>query len=60
MSEIFETTFLGSQALRNRTVRSATWEGLADRDGRVRPEAVSPVWQMKRRKKENNRNKQLS
>ena len=48
MSEIFETSFLGSMTLRNRTVRSATWEGLADKDGFVRPELVEMMAQLAR------------
>jgi 2,4-dienoyl-CoA reductase-like NADH-dependent reductase (Old Yellow Enzyme family) len=48
MSKIFETTFLGSMALRNRTVRSATWEGLADRDGLVQPELVEMMAELAR------------
>jgi 2,4-dienoyl-CoA reductase-like NADH-dependent reductase (Old Yellow Enzyme family) len=34
MSKIFETTKISSMALRNRLVRSATWEGMCDPDGR--------------------------
>lgn len=48
MSETFETSFLGSMALRNRTVRSATWEGLADKDGFVRPELVEMMTELAR------------
>jgi len=35
MSELFEETSIGGMTLRNRFVRSATWEGLANRDGSV-------------------------
>lgn len=35
MSELFDSTTLGSLSLPNRFVRSATWEGLADSDGCV-------------------------
>jgi 2,4-dienoyl-CoA reductase-like NADH-dependent reductase (Old Yellow Enzyme family) len=48
MSKIFETTFLGSVPLRNRTVRSATWEGLADRDGLVQPALVEMMAELAR------------
>jgi 2,4-dienoyl-CoA reductase-like NADH-dependent reductase (Old Yellow Enzyme family) len=40
MAEIFEATDLSGIQLRNRLVRSATWEGLADAEGRVTPELV--------------------
>jgi len=48
MQGIFETSFLGRMTLRNRTVRSATWEGLADEDGFVRPELVEMIAQLAR------------
>lgn len=35
MAELFEHTSIGSMSLPNRFVRSATWEGLADKDGCV-------------------------
>jgi 2,4-dienoyl-CoA reductase-like NADH-dependent reductase (Old Yellow Enzyme family) len=35
MAELFEHTSIGSMSLSNRFVRSATWEGLADKDGSV-------------------------
>jgi 2,4-dienoyl-CoA reductase-like NADH-dependent reductase (Old Yellow Enzyme family) len=35
MAELFEHTSIGSMSLPNRFVRSATWEGLADKDGYV-------------------------
>lgn len=35
MAELFEHTSIGSMSLPNRFVRSATWEGLADKDGSV-------------------------
>ena len=35
MATIFEPTDLSGIRLANRLVRSATWEGLADREGRV-------------------------
>mgnify|MGYP001827759171 CR=1 FL=1 len=38
MAAIFEATNLSGLELRNRLVRSATWEGLADESGRVTPQ----------------------
>jgi len=35
MSELFEETSIAGMTLHNRFVRSATWEGLANRDGSV-------------------------
>ena len=35
MAELFEHTSIGSMSLLNRFVRSATWEGMADKDGSV-------------------------
>jgi 2,4-dienoyl-CoA reductase-like NADH-dependent reductase (Old Yellow Enzyme family) len=35
MAELFENTSIGSMSLTNRFIRSATWEGLADKDGSV-------------------------
>ena len=35
MAELFEHTSISSMSLPNRFVRSATWEGLADKDGSV-------------------------
>ncbi len=40
MATIFETTDLKGLELQNRLVRSATWEGMADDEGRVTPELV--------------------
>ena len=40
MSIIFEQTRLAGIPLENRLVRSATWEGLADSDGRVTPPLI--------------------
>jgi 2,4-dienoyl-CoA reductase-like NADH-dependent reductase (Old Yellow Enzyme family) len=34
MSKLFETTNINSMTLKNRFVRSATWEGMADEDGK--------------------------
>jgi 2,4-dienoyl-CoA reductase-like NADH-dependent reductase (Old Yellow Enzyme family) len=38
MSRLFEPSTLAGMKLRNRSIRSATWEGLGDPDGFVRPE----------------------
>ena len=35
MPELFEQTSIGSMSLSNRFVRSATWEGMADKEGSV-------------------------
>ncbi len=40
MAEIFEATTLSGIELQNRLVRSATWEGLADAEGKVTAELV--------------------
>jgi 2,4-dienoyl-CoA reductase-like NADH-dependent reductase (Old Yellow Enzyme family) len=40
MAKIFETTHIGGIELKNRLVRSATWEGLASADGKVTPALV--------------------
>lgn len=43
MSKLFEKTDINGMVLRNRFVRSATWEGMADPDGSCTPEIVSLV-----------------
>jgi 2,4-dienoyl-CoA reductase-like NADH-dependent reductase (Old Yellow Enzyme family) len=40
MSKLFEPSLLAGLSLRNRSIRSATWEGLADQEGFVRPELI--------------------
>ncbi|MGA7576676.1 MAG: NADH:flavin oxidoreductase [Desulfobaccales bacterium] len=40
MAELFEGTSINGMRLANRFVRSATWEGLADRDGAVTPRLI--------------------
>ena len=40
MSRLFESTVIGSMTLRNRFVRSATWEGMATPAGEVTPRLV--------------------
>ncbi len=40
MATVFEATDLNGIELQNRLVRSATWEGMADDEGRVTPELV--------------------
>lgn len=37
MAELFEVTSINGMRLANRFVRSATWEGLADRDEPLPP-----------------------
>ncbi len=46
MAAIFEKSDLAGLRLRNRTFRSATWEGLADEDGFVRPELIRLITQL--------------
>jgi 2,4-dienoyl-CoA reductase-like NADH-dependent reductase (Old Yellow Enzyme family) len=43
MAELFEHTSIGSMSLHNRFVRSATWEGLADRVGAVTPKLTEMI-----------------
>lgn len=40
MAELFEQTTIKSLTIRNRFVRSATWEGLAGVDGETTPELI--------------------
>jgi 2,4-dienoyl-CoA reductase-like NADH-dependent reductase (Old Yellow Enzyme family) len=40
MPELFDTTYIKSMEMRNRTVRSATWTGLGDANGYVTDRAV--------------------
>ena len=39
MKKIFEPVRLNHLSLRNRLVRSATWEGIANQDGSIKEEA---------------------
>lgn len=48
MAVIFSTSNLADLVLPNRTIRSATWEGLADEDGFVRPELVKLIARLAR------------
>jgi 2,4-dienoyl-CoA reductase-like NADH-dependent reductase (Old Yellow Enzyme family) len=48
MASIFENSNLADLVLRNRTFRSATWEGLADEDGFVRPELIRLIAELAR------------
>jgi 2,4-dienoyl-CoA reductase-like NADH-dependent reductase (Old Yellow Enzyme family) len=41
MKKLFEITTLNGMALRNRFVRSATWEGMCEKDGRPTPRLAS-------------------
>lgn len=40
MTKLFEHTLINGMSLSNRFVRSATWEGLADKDGTVTPKLI--------------------
>jgi 2,4-dienoyl-CoA reductase-like NADH-dependent reductase (Old Yellow Enzyme family) len=48
MSELFEQTSIRSMNLTNRFVRSATWEGLADKDGSVTPKLTEMMLELAR------------
>lgn len=48
MAELFEATTINGMSLRNRFVRSATWEGLAEADGSVTPRLVEMVAELAR------------
>jgi 2,4-dienoyl-CoA reductase-like NADH-dependent reductase (Old Yellow Enzyme family) len=48
MATLFETTTLGGLTLRNRFVRSATWEGLAGDDGSVTPALTEKMVELAR------------
>lgn len=41
MKQIFEETKLGDLTLKNRLIRSATWEGIASPDGSLPEEAYA-------------------
>ena len=43
MIKLFERTSIKAMSLTNRFVRSATWEGLADKDGFVTPKLIEMV-----------------
>jgi 2,4-dienoyl-CoA reductase-like NADH-dependent reductase (Old Yellow Enzyme family) len=46
MAELFEHTSIGSMNLPNRFVRSATWEGLADKDGSVTDKLIKIMMEL--------------
>lgn len=48
MSELFEITSINSMELANRFVRSATWEGMAERDGSATPRLIDLMAQLAR------------
>jgi 2,4-dienoyl-CoA reductase-like NADH-dependent reductase (Old Yellow Enzyme family) len=43
MSKMFERTAINGMELENRFVRSATWEGMADKDGAVTPKLIATM-----------------
>lgn len=43
MKEVFSVSAIGSLELKNRFVRSATWEGMADEAGRPRPQYLETM-----------------
>ncbi len=46
MNELFSPLTIGTLKMANRTVRSATWEGMADEEGFVRPELIRLLAQL--------------
>ena len=48
MSKLFETTTIKTLTIKNRFVRSATWMGMADRDGASTPELVDHMIELAR------------
>lgn len=40
MTKLFERTLINGMSVSNRFIRSATWEGLADKDGSVTPKLI--------------------
>ena len=48
MAELFECTSINGMRLVNRFVRSATWEGLADKDGAVTPRLIEMMEELAR------------
>lgn len=48
MASIFENSNLANLVLQSRTFRSATWEGLADKEGLVRPELIRMIAELAR------------
>jgi 2,4-dienoyl-CoA reductase-like NADH-dependent reductase (Old Yellow Enzyme family) len=48
MPKLFEPSIMAGLTLRTRSVRSATWEGLADSEGFVRPELIKMMTELAR------------
>jgi len=48
MSELFESSTINNMVLANRFVRSATWEGMANKDGSVTPRLTGLMAQLAR------------
>jgi 2,4-dienoyl-CoA reductase-like NADH-dependent reductase (Old Yellow Enzyme family) len=46
MTKLFERTSINGMSLSNRFVRSATWEGLADKDGSVTPRLIEMMMEL--------------
>jgi len=46
MTQLFDTTTINGMVLKNRFIRSATWEGLAEEDGTCTPELIQRVTQL--------------
>ncbi len=46
MSQLFDTTTINGMVLKNRLIRSATWEGLAAEDGASTPELIQRMAQL--------------
>jgi len=50
MNTLFETTLINKMKLSNRFIRSATWMGLAEKDGRVTTKLIKTMIQFRQLK----------